>query len=408
MSFDPSTFNPHDPAFLADPYPTYALFRQQAPVHRVFASVQVQGRDLTLYNSHWVFRHADVKRVLDSTALFLKSPPSPPAPAPPFDVLQNMPEGIFSMNPPRHTQLRPILDELFAEAIEKIDSVVQDIGSQLLNSLKNSSRIELVTAYASPLPSTVLQTVLGIPAADWPGVEKWVEGVVAGHDYSAPLAAKMLGGTCAMAMGGYFQALTRGCPIQANKGRMVDLMVNQAEPQGMQREEVQMTLVNLAVAGYLSTVFLLSTGTLNLLKNPRQLALLREQPALMSNAIEELLRYDAPAQLADRFCAEDIEIAGVQLKAGDQVTLVLGSANRDAEVFADPNVLDLQRANACAHLSFGAGIHHCLGAPLARQVAPQGLRLLLEQWPNLRLAGLPQWQTDPYLRSVVNLPLATG
>jgi hypothetical protein len=158
----------------------------------------------------------------------------------------------------------------------------------------------------------------------------------------------------------------------------------------------------------LSTVFLLSTGTLNLLKNPRQLALLREQPALMSNAIEELLRYDAPAQLADRFCAEDIEIAGVQLKAGDQVTLVLGSANRDAEVFADPNVLDLQRANACAHLSFGAGIHHCLGAPLARQVAPQGLRLLLEQWPNLRLAGLPQWQTDPYLRSVVNLPLATS
>jgi len=216
-----------------------------------------------------------------------------------------MPVGIFSMNPPRHTQLRPILDELFAEAIQNIDSVVQDVGSTLLANLKNSSRIELVTAYASPLPSTVLQAVLGIPAAAWPGVEKWVEGVVAGHDYSAPLAAKMLGGTCAMALGGYFQALTRGCPVHANKGRMVDLMVNQAEPQGMQREEVQMTLVNLAVAGYLSTVFLLSTGTLNLLKNPQQLALLRAQPALMSNAIEELLRYDAPAQLADRFCAED-------------------------------------------------------------------------------------------------------
>ena len=87
---------------------------------------------------------------------------------------------------------------------------------------------------------------------------------------------------------------------------------------------------------------------------------------------------------------------------------MLGSANRDSEVFADPEVLDLQRANATAHLSFVAGIHHCLGAPLARQVAPGALRLLLAQWPDLRLAGLPQWQTDPYLRSVVNLPLAIG
>ncbi|MBF7729779.1 cytochrome P450 [Pseudomonas sp. N040] len=408
MAFDPNRFNPHDPSYLANPYPTYALFRQQAPVHRVHASVPVQGRDLTLYDSTWVFRYADVKRVLEDSQLFLKSPPSPPAPPPPFDVLQNMPVGIFSMNPPRHNQLRPILDELFAVAIDKIDGVAQGIASSLLDSAQSRQRIELVSAYANPLPAAVLQNVLGIPERDWQGVQKWVEGVVAGHDYTAPVAAQMLGGTCAMALGGYFQALTRGCPVQANKGGMVDLMVNQAEPQGMLRDEVQMTLVNLAVAGYLSSVFLLATGTLNLLQNPAQLALLRDHPELMDNAIEELLRYDAPAQLADRYCAQATEIAGVQLQAGDQVTAVLGSANRDPQVFGDADTLDIRRTNAAAHLGFGDGIHHCLGAPLVRRVAPVAFRALLQRLPALRLAGLPQWQTDPYLRSVVNLPVAIG
>lgn len=408
MAFDPNTFNPHAPSFLADPYPTYALFRQQAPVHRVISSVPVQGKSITLYDSHWVFRYADVKRVLDDRLLFLKNPPTASPPPAPFGVLQNMPQGIFSMDPPRHTQLRPILDQLFAEAIDKIDGVAQGIANDLLTSAQASRRIELVSAYANPLPATVLQNVLGIPAGDWQGVQKWVEGVVAGHDYTAPVAAQMLGGTCAMALGGYFQALTRGCPVHASQGGMVDLMVGQAESQGMLRDEVQMTLVNLAVAGYLSSVFLLATGTLNLLNNPEQLALLRDQPELMGNAIEELLRYDAPAQLADRYCAVDTTIAGVPLPAGSKVTAVLGSANRDLQVFTNPDALDIRRTNAAAHLGFGDGIHHCLGAPLVRRVAPVAFRTLLERLPKLRLQGLPQWQTDPYLRSVVNLPVAIG
>ncbi len=408
MSFDPTSFNPHDPSFLADPYPTYALFRQQAPVQRVSASVQVQGREISLYDSTWVFRYEDVKYVLDGTELFLKTPLHPKPATPPFDVLQNMPEGIFSMNPPRHTQLRPILDGLFAEAIDQIDSAAQALGNSLLDSVQSSRRIELVTAYANPLPSTVLQTVLGIPEQDWLGVSKWVEGILAGHDYTAPVAAQMMGGTCAMALGGYFQALRRGCPMRANQGRMADLMFNQAEAQGMLPDEVQMSLVNLAVAGYISTVFLIATGTLNLLKNPEQLALLRKQPQLMDNAIEEMLRYDAPAQLADRFCAMDTEIAGVKLKAGDKVTAVLGSANRDERVFSDPDSFNIRRSTTPMHLGFGDGIHHCLGSPLVRKVAPMAFRVLLQRLPQMRLDGLPQWQTDPYLRSVVNLPLAIG
>ncbi len=406
--FDPTQFDPHAPDFLADPYPTYAQFRANAPVSKVTFEIEYQGRTVPLYNSTWVFRHADVRTVLEGKALFLKNRSPQDLPPAPFDVLGNMPNGLFSMDPPRHDKLRPVLDTLFEKAISGLDTAAYSIGKPLLEAAKASRRIELVSAYAMPLPSNVLKTVLGISDGDWGGVERWVGGVVAGHDYTASAAFQAMGGTCALALGAFFQGLTRrGCPVQAERGRMVDLMVVKAEEEGMLHEEVQMTLVNLAVAGYLSTVFLVATGTLNLLKNPAQLALLRSKPELISGAIEEMLRFDAPAQLADRFVAEDTEIGGIKLKKGDQVTAVLGSANRDPEAFANPDTFDITR-DTKRHVGFGDGIHYCLGAPLVRKIAPVAFKLLLDELPSMSLEGIPQWQTDPYLRSVVNLPLAIG
>lgn len=401
MTFDPSKFDPHAPDFIADPYPTYAQFREHAPVYRV----TVKYGPYTLYDSTWIFRYADAKTVLEGTSLFLKNQNPPYVPPAPFDVLQHMPNGIFSLDPPRHTVLRPILDTLFAQAIDKIDAVAEGLAKSYLDKAKASSRLDLVSAYAMPLPSNVLKTVLGISDGDWAGIEKWVGGVVNGHDFTQTPGTQAMGGTCALALGAYFQALTRGCPMSAAKGKMVDLMV--ASPE-IERDETQMTLVNLAVAGYMSTVFLVATGTLNLLRNPAQLALLRSRPELMGGAIEEMLRFDAPAQLADRYCAEDTEIAGVKLKKNDMVTAVLGSANRDAGAFSEPDAFDITRASKVEHMGFGDGVHYCLGAPLVRKIAPVAFRVLLEEVPGLRQAGVVQWQTDPYLRSVVNLPVAVG
>src|SRR5581483_464745 len=135
-------------------------------------------------------------------------------------------------------------------------------------------------------------------------------------------------------------------------------------------------------------------------------ALLRAQPALITNAVEEMLRIDAPAQLVDRVTAADTELGGVWLKAGTKVTAVLGSADHDPEQFAQPDVFDIQR-NDLVQLSFGDGIHYCIGAPLARQVAPAAITALLGL-ENLAEAGLPQWQTDPYLRAMTNYPLSVG
>ncbi|MGA2551274.1 MAG: cytochrome P450 [Burkholderiaceae bacterium] len=405
-NFDPDTFDPHGRDFLANPYPFYAQFRAQAPAHRVSSTVATPAGIVKLYDSTWIFRYADVKAILDGTDLFLKNKNPPAVPPAPFDVLQNMPDGLFSLDPPRHDVLRPILDALIEEAIGGIEAAAAAIAGPLLGAAKTTGRLELVSAYAMPLPSHVLKTVLGVSDGDWAGVERWVGGVVAGHDYTAPLASRAMAGTCSMAIGAFFQALTRpNCPMRPEKGRMIDLMVGKGEAQGMLHDEVQMTLLNLAVAGYLSSAFLLATGTLNLLNNPAQLALLQSRPELMSNAIEEMLRFDAPAQLVDRFVARDTELAGVALKAGEQVTAVLGSANHDPDAFADPDHFDITRATA-GHVGFGDGIHYCLGATLVRQVAPVAFRLLLSEMPSLKLDGLPQWQTDPYLRSVANLPVA--
>jgi cytochrome P450 len=187
-------------------------------------------------------------------------------------------------------------------------------------------------------------------------------------------------------------------------------MMDHVDPtgaQGLKPTEVATTSLNLAIAGYASTTYLLATGLLRLLQNPDQLAALRADPGLAVNAVREMLRLDAPAQLVDRFAARDTVLGGVKIRRGDAVTAVIGSANRDATRWPDPDRFDIHRDNT-AQIGFGDGIHTCLGAPLVQRVAPTALNVLLQAWPVLRLAGTPQWQTDPYLRSVANLPLATA
>jgi cytochrome P450 len=396
MPFDPATFNPHDAAFLANPYPTYAAFRALAPVAKVAP-----------YGSYWVFRYEDVKTVLDGTDVFVKNRPASGQVAPVQSVLTTIPPGIFSMDPPRHTVLRPMLDGLFATVIAAAPQLASDAAAGLVAKAKASRRIELVADYATPLPAGVLLKVLGVPGPDAQAVSMWVGGALAGHDITASAGAKGMAGTCALALGAYVQALMRLCPAHAELTGMIPSMATAGLATGMTFEEGQQTAVNLAIAGYLSTTFLISTGVLNLLKTPGAWQALRNAPSQVPQAVEEMLRFDAPAQLVDRFAAVDVELGGVALKAGDAVTAVLGSANHDPDMFPNPDVFDITR-NPAGHYGFGGGIHYCLGAPLARLVAPVALGALIEAFPNPALAGIAQWATDPYLRALANLPLSIG
>lgn len=422
--FDPGSFNPHDPDFIKNPYPTYKLFREQRPV----AFVQP-------YNTYWVFRHEDVMRVLHDSEhfealTFAKNQADPPAPPPPslFEVNANLPEGLFNLDPPRHGPVRSMMDGYLANLLGRVPGIASVLARQfLVNAKQNGGRIELYTSYALPLPAMTLFSVLGLPQQDWTGLMGWVSLLQGGHDITAPTSARALAGSINMALSNYFQGMLKGqtdsrCPVHAAPGMLFDQMAKDGlgPMPKMSGEEIQSTCVNLAVAGYLSTTFLIATGLLNLLggtplpgedwKPPvtPPIDLLRKNPQLLHGAINEMLRYDAPFQLIDRVVVNrSTTLGGQKLKIGDSIQLVFGSANRDESVYQDPDTFDITRQGP-PNLGFGWGIHRCYGAPLVEQVAPVAFQMLLQELPVITLAGTPQWQTDPYIRSVSNLPLAIG
>jgi cytochrome P450 len=390
-------FNPHDPAFLADPYPTYAHYREEQPVLWV-----------PLYGSDWMFRYADCQTILQSTDVWLKNPPQgwPQNPGP-YGVMASFPQGLFASDPPLHTQLRSILEPMFDEAIKTAPALAAEFAAPLLAAARQQGRMELIQDYALPLPSSVLFTLLGIPNEAgilWPALIQWQAAIAAAHDITQSLSVRAGGATCSMALNTYFEGLllaNRAKPAQGLFAQICDAFANA----GLSNQEVQMCAVDFLVAGYLSTTFIIGTGVRNLLLNPEQLAALRADPTLMPGALEEMLRMDGPVQVIDRYAAVDTEIDGRPYPQNAKVTAVVGAADHDPSVFADPEAFLIQRTNE-SHMAFGAGIHYCIGAPLVRLVGPVALQALLTEFPNLALAGDPQWQTDPYLRAVTNLPLS--
>jgi cytochrome P450 len=394
--WNPAQFNPHDAAFLADPYPTYAKFREQDPIYTMPPP----------YPSDWMFRYADCQTILTSTDVWIKNPPGGfQRGYGPYAAMANFPLGLFSSDPPLHTQLRGILEPMFDQAIQSAPALAEQFAGSLLAAAKQHGRMELITDYALPLPSSVLFTLLGIPndPGVWSGLITWQAAITAAHDVTQSASVRGSGATCSMALNSYFEALLLSDEVAPAPGLFAQIVEAFANA-GLRPQEVQMCAVDFLVAGYLSTTFILGTGVRNLLLNPDQLAALRADPALMAGAIEEMLRMDGPVQVIDRYAAVDTEIDGRPYKQNSKVTAVIGSGDHDPSVFPDPEKFLIQRTDE-AHMAFGAGIHYCIGAPLVRLVAPVALQMLLSEFPNLALDGVPQWQTDPYLRAVTNLPL---
>ena len=436
-SFNPSTFDPHAPDFLRDPYPTFAQFRAEVPVSFVKS-----------YNAFWVFRYEDVQRVLSDTEDFSRlhfakhrSDAEPAARPGAFSVLGNLPDGLFFLDPPRHGEVRSLMDDYLRRSSTEAPAIAATIGAQLLTAVKakQSRRLELMSTFSLALPSSVVLTILGIPRGDWPGILQWVGAVEMAHDITQTAGVQGIGGTCAMALNTYFQALIHGtrdsrCPFHAERGGVMHSLATEGigDAPLMSAEEAQATAVNLAVAGFLSASFLIGTGMLNLLgaapdgsfRNPGAeppIDVLRSRRELMPSAVEEMLRFDSPFQLTDRYVVNsDVMLGGVQLHVGDQVGVVIGSANRDETVFPDADVFDITRyasaeaggggtkPRAAPHLAFGGGIHTCYGGPLVDLIAPAAFTTLLEQLPTIRLSGTPQWKADPYLRSPSSVPLEIG
>jgi len=393
-------FNPWSPEFIADPYPHYDRLRTTAPMHLIPLGFYIASR------------HADISAILrdkrfgkDFVGRMTRRHGPQIMDEP---VYRSMSRWMLQLDPPDHGRLRGLVVRAFtARRIEDMRPRIQAIVDDIIDRVAARGHIDLIADFAFPLPVIVICDLLGIPQED--------RGVFfAGSRASgrlldlAPLSAAEIKEQNAghLAMAEYFGRIFERRRRQPGDDLITRLV--QAEEQGdkLSNEELTANIILLFGAGHETTVNLIGNGLLALHRNPDQLQLLKDDPSLTPNAVEELLRYDSSVQVTGRTTLEDVDdIGGVALPKGQPVVCLLGSANRDPAVYADPDRLDISRPDV-RPLSFGGGIHYCVGAQLARIEGEIAIATLLRRLPGLRLDEIdrPDWRQTFVLRGLNRLP----
>jgi len=388
--------------FAADPYPSYAALRADAPVHRVTLP---SGVDAWL-----VTRHADARIALADPRL--SKNPRRAAPGHWRDGRVGLPGEhrselgghLLNIDPPDHTRLRRLVSAAFTpRRMEAFRPRVQELTDALLDTIEPHGEADLIAGFAFPLPIVVICEMLGVPAGDREDFHAWASGMLS-HG----------GGP----RGGVGRSVRR---IRAYLGELIHrkrealgddllsaLITASDRGQHLTEAEVASMAFILLFAGFETTVNLIGNGTLALLRHPDQMAALRADDALLPRAVEEFLRYDGPVEMATwRFTLEPVEIGGVIIPTGEPVLVVLAAADRDPAAFTDPERLDIARSDN-PHLAFGLGIHYCLGAPLARIEGQIAIGTLLRRFPRLALAVPPEelrWRGGLIMRGLQRLPV---
>jgi cytochrome P450 len=295
--------------------------------------------------------------------------------------------------------------------VETLRGHIQAIVDRLLDRVAGAPRMDVIEELAYPLPVTVISELLGVPTGDAETVKEWSRDVARALDAIAlPVGPEVIerGRHATDEMAGYFRALSEERRRRPGPDLLSGLVEAEEAGDRLSERELLATCILLYVAGHETTVNLIGSGLLALLRHPAERRRLQDDPSLLPAAIEELLRYDGPVQRTGRMAASDIEIGGVPIPKGTLVLGLLGAANRDPAHFAEPDRLDLGRDEP-RHLAFGSGIHYCLGAPLARLEAQVAIGTLLRRFPALTLAAeRPTWRPSSTLRGLEVLPVALG
>ncbi len=394
-------FDPLSPEFIRNPYPYYERLRATDPVH------------LTQHGMYLASRHADISLVLRDKrfgkdyAERISRRYGPRIMDEP--VFRNFALTMLQQDPPDHTRLRGLVAKAFtARRVEDMRPRIQEIVDENLDRIIPQGRMDLIEDFAYRLPVTVICDMLGIPAEHREMFHSGSRnsGRILEPVPMTPEEIKQSNAGQAMVKM-YFDQLFD--LRRKNPGDDLTTQLLQAEEDGnkLSHEELYANIILLFGAGHETTVNLIGNGLLALFRNPDQLALLKANPSLITNAIEEFLRYDSSVQMSGRVTLEDIEdLGGKKIPKGESVLCLLGSANHDAAVYPDrPEQLDITRANV-KPLSFGGGIHFCLGAQLARIEAEIAISTLLRRLPDLRLddAENPEWRPTFVLRGLKGLP----
>jgi cytochrome P450 len=394
----PTPLDLTDPAVVADPYPAFSQARSVAPVQ------WHEGLGLWL-----AFTHAEANAVLRDRRLGrIWRDREPGERFESFNLIHR--NAILEMEPPHHTRLRRLISTAFARGhVERLRPWVEELAGRLVDGLiersGGSEPVDLLTGMAEQLPVAVIAELLGVPEADRPLLRPWSNAIVKMYEYDRTRQRE----DDAERAADEFVAYLRALAAERRKNPGDDLVshlvsVRDAEGDRLTEDELVTTCILLLNAGHEATVNVTGNGTLALLRNPDQLARLRDDRALLPTAIEELMRFDSPLQLFERTATEDVVIGGVTVAAGQKIAALLGSANHDPAVFADPETLDVGRVDN-PHISFGAGVHFCIGAPLARVELQASFGALLDRTSSLELGGEPVRRPEFVIRGLADLPV---
>lgn len=416
-----------DPAFLATAYDSYAQLRAKGPVVRTRhcpnlkdedgAAGERSVRDVLFVGQYDAATEALVDPRLSSDPFVLLSAAArerlPPIPA----EVRPIVESIIMRDPPDHTRLRKLVQPSFSpRAMDALKPRIQRIADDLIDRIEREAaergevtpdrQIDLVSAFAYPLPVTVISDMLGIPEADRETVNKWSE---LRFDSRDPEAQEKTRQTIAVFCR-YLEELFERKRREPGDDMISQMVHAQEDGDRLSHDELLSMTFILYLAGHVTTVNFIGNGVVALLSHPDQLAAFRADPSLVKGVVEETLRYWAPIDYfgAVRTATDGFDLAGVQIPKGAQVTVGLASANHDPQRFANPDQYNISRDDAHRHVAFGKGIHLCLGAPLARIEGQIAFETLFRRFPHLRLA-VPQenlrWTGAAGMRGFQAIPL---
>ncbi len=397
-------YDPSDPRMAIDPYPVYTELRERAPSTRDAFGSPVFTR---FADCEAILRSGQVSSDFRHSNEFARMEASGEA----IPMIDSLPEGrpFLFLDPPDHTRLRGLVSKAFTpRVVEGLRPRVQSLVDELLATAATKGGLEVIEDFAYPLPVIVISEMLGVPAEDHEQFKAWSRVLARALDpeYMASPEQIQERMQAFMEFAQYFFALFAARRAEPRDDLITALV--QAEESGDKLSEAELlsTCILLLVAGHETTVNLIGNGVLALLRHPEEAAKWRADPSLTKNAIEEILRYDPPVQLTGRVALTDLEISGHPIPKGEQAVLLIGSANRDPDQFAGADRLDVSRADP-RHLSFGFGIHHCLGAPLARLEGQLALEAFVSRFPEARLAGPePQYKENVVLRGLASLSVS--
>ena len=389
------------PDFVIDPYPSLALLRQEGK------PVWHDGLGMWL-----AAKHQDANAVLRTKTLGrIFTPRDPESEWNEFNWLHS--DSILDSEPPKHTRLRSLVGKAFSRSrIESLKPEIERLASLLLDKaeqkLTDTGSFDLIADYAEPLPVKVIAALLGFPDEDEHLLRPWSQAIVKMYEVGPSEQAQAEARQAAHEFAEYVRGLMLERKVNPGEDLISELASVEEAGEKLNTQELIATCVLLLNAGHEASVNGFGNGIVAALERPEQAQLLRTNPREVTDtAIEEFLRFDAPLQLFERTATQDTELGGITVLEGQKIASLLGSANRDEEVFENPEQMDLTRANN-PQIGFGAGIHFCLGAPLARLELSASLPMLFERFPNVQLAGEPVRRETFVLRGYETIPANNG